>query len=70
MKREERLFPAELVPIPHDENEQHDNRQNIADIEPYALREAQSLALVRFGEEPLPAPPSSAGAEEDIDQGA
>ena len=64
------LFFAELVPISHDKDEQDDDRQDIRDIEPHGPGEAHPRSFVGLAEEVFPAPASSGGAEQDIEQGA
>ena len=39
----------ELVDIPLHENEEHDERQDIFDVQAQPLREHEALAGVRFG---------------------
>ena len=63
------LFFTELVPISHDKDEQDDDRQDIRDIEPHGPGEAHACPFVGLAEEVFPAPASSGGAEQDIEQG-
>ena len=54
----------ELVDIPLHENEEHDERQDIFDVQAQPLREHEALAGVRFGDEVVPSPAALVTAEE------
>lgn len=57
-----------FLPIPHHKNKQHNQRQNIAHIEPCPLWEPNAFAGVGFGDEVIPAPAVAAGTEEQVYQ--
>ena len=54
----------ELVDIALHENEEHDERQDIFDVQAQPLREHEALAGVRFGDEVVPSPAAFVAAEE------
>ena len=54
----------ELVDIALHENEEHDERQDIFDVQAQPLREHEALAGVRFGDEIVPSPAAFVAAEE------
>jgi len=56
--------------IPVDEDSQHDERQDVGDIEADPLREGDAFAGVGFFDEVVPAPAVAARAESEVDEAA
>ncbi len=61
---------AELVPVAHDEDDEHQKGQHIAEIGTEPGGEADALAGVRLGQEVVPAPAVLGDAEEQVHQAA
>ena len=56
----------ELVDIALHENEEHDERQDIFDVQAQPLREHEALAGVRFGDEIVPSPSVLSGTKQKV----
>ena len=53
----------ELVDIPLHENEEHEEREDIFDVQAWPLRVHEALGGVRFGGEVVPSPAAPVKAE-------